>query len=193
MVTRNFSVSNVSLSIGLILLAALIVSGCASQPATEPPNVTVPQEPTIIPPTITSAPNPTVAIGPEFQAASSQDINGVWVLKLPSDAAGSAGTAHLEFKLDGTYSLIGVSGPAEGATIDSGSFSFENGQLKLESTGGCLDPITAQEINPCIGIYKVFVAKQGDRPAYIKFSVVDDNAGDRKNALNNHKLLSAQS
>jgi hypothetical protein len=137
--------------------------------------------------TPTSAPTPTskptVALSPEVLASKAEDLIGVWLVNLIQ----GAGKGHLEFTAKGTYTASGVSGAAKGSVIDAGKFKVEGGQLKLEPDGGCLD-VQGHSITPCIGVYQVYVRKQGDQPAQLRFVAVDDNSWDRKQTLHNRTL-----
>jgi hypothetical protein len=178
--------------VSAVLLAALMLSACgaspqaalpptdmpAPTPTNAPPAATPTPTPTSVPPT----PTPTAALGPEVLASQPQDVIGVWKFIMPE----GQGEAHLEFKQDGTYSLIGVSGQVKGATVDSGKYWFEGEQLKLDP-GGCFN-LQGKEITACVGVYQVYVARQGDKPAQLRLAVVEDPASDRKAAFNRKKL-----
>jgi ketosteroid isomerase-like protein len=131
----------------------------------------------------TPTPKPTVALSPEALATKAEDVVGVWLVKLLDNS----GEAHLEFTAKGTYTIKGVSGVAQGATIDTGKFKVEGGQLRFEPDGGCLD-VQGNSVSPCIGIYQVYVAKQGDKPALLRFVVVEDKANDRKRTFDKKQL-----
>ena len=118
---------------------------------------------------------PTVALAPEVPATKAEDVIGVWLVKLIDNS----GEAHLEFTAKGTYTIVGVSGDAQGAPIDTGKFKVEAGQLRFEPDGGCVD-VQGKSVSPCIGIYQVYVAKQGDKSALLRFVAVEDKANDRK-------------
>jgi ketosteroid isomerase-like protein len=129
---------------------------------------------------------PTAALSPEVLATKAEDVIGVWYAKL-RDLMGSTTEAHLEFTAKGTYTIIGISGDAKGVPIDHGKFKIEGGQLKFESDGGCVD-VQGKSIIPCIGVYQIYVAKQGDKPVLLRFVVVEDKAPDRKLAFDKLKL-----
>jgi hypothetical protein len=135
----------------------------------------------------TSAPTPmlkpTVALSPEVLASKAEDIVGVWLVKLLDNA----GNGHLEFTAKGAYTIVGVSGAAQGAPIDTGKFKVEGGQLRFEPDGGCVD-VQGNSVTPCIGIYQVYVAKQGDKPALLRFVAVEDKASDRKRTFDKKTL-----
>ena len=134
-------------------------------------------------PTLAPTPKPTVALSPEAPAAKAEDVIGVWLVKLIDNA----GEAHLEFTAKGTYTSKGVRGDAQGAMIDSGKFKVEGGQLRFEPDGGCVD-VQGNSITPCIGVYQVYVARQGDKPALLRFVAVEDKAWDRKRTLDKKTL-----
>ena len=139
----------------------------------------------VMAPTLTPTPpaKPTVVLSPEVLVSQAQDIVGVWLVKLIDNS----GEAHLEFTAKGTYTIKGISGDAQGAPIDSGTFKVEGGQLRFEPDGGCVD-VQGNSINPCIGIYQVYVAKQGDKPALLRFVAVEDKANDRKRTFDKKQL-----
>jgi hypothetical protein len=177
----------------LVAFSLVVLVGCAPQPVVQTPAVAptsvqstpVPptQEPTAIPPTNAPAVTPTTQIGPETQVYKIEDIVGIWELKLVDNA----GTANFEIRADGTYTIVGVSGDAAGATLSDATLRFEDGQLILEINSDCIIDLQGNQA-PCVGIYQAYIAKQGDKPAYLKLSVVDDPAFDRKKTLNNKKL-----
>jgi hypothetical protein len=136
-------------------------------------------------PTPTPAPpaKPTVALLPEAPAAKAEDVVGVWLVKLIDNS----GEAHLEFTAKGTYTIKGVGGAATGAMIDSGKFKVAGGQLQFEPDGGCVD-VQGKSVSPCIGIYQVYVAKQGDKSAQLRFVAVEDKANDRKRTFDKKTL-----
>ncbi len=131
----------------------------------------------------TPTPKPTVALSPEALATKAEDVVGVWLVKLIDNS----GEANLEFTAKGTYTIKGVRGDATGAMIDSGKFKVEGGQLKFEPDGGCLD-VQGNSVSPCIGVYQVYVAKQGDKPALLRFVAVEDKANDRKRTFDKKQL-----
>jgi hypothetical protein len=166
------------------LALAWMAAGCsanATPPPPTPPPTSAPPTATQALPTATQAsptatqPPPTTTVVP--------DIAGTWLVKLLE----GAGTAHLEFTKEGAYSIKGVDGAAKGATIDQGKFWFEGAQLKLDTTGGCLD-LQGKLISNCIATYRVSVEKQGDKATQLKLTVVNDPASDRKNTLHNKTL-----
>jgi hypothetical protein len=161
----------------ILLALAWMAAGCSANATPPPPT----QPPTSVPPTATQPP-PT-ATQPPPTTTVAPDIVGTWLMKLLE----GAGTAHLEFTKEGTYSLRGVDGAAKGATIDAGKFWFEGAQLKLESTGGCLD-LQGKLISNCVATYRASVEKQGGKPTQLKLTVVNDPASDRKNTLQNKTL-----
>ena len=129
---------------------------------------------------------PTATYTPETQASKTEDVVGVWLVKYLLDNAGSA---HLEFTEEGTYSVVGVSGDANGATIDTGKFWFEDAQLVLDN-GGCFN--VRGELIKCVAIYQVYVTRQGDKPVQLRLAVVDDPATDRRRTFDGKTLPLAQ-
>ncbi len=119
-------------------------------------------------------------LGPEVLASKSEDLIGVWLVNLIQ----GSGKGHFEFKRDGTYSVIGVSGAAEGAPIDSGKYKIEGGQLKLDTN--CIT--VKGDVIPCIAVYEVYVTRQGGKPVVLRFVAVNDQGADRKQTLNNRKV-----
>ena len=175
----------------ILLALAWMAAGCSANttppPTTQPPT-SVPPTATQPPPTATQLPPtatqpPPTATQPPPTTTVAPDIVGTWQVKLLD----GAGTGHLEFTKEGTYSVKGVDGDAKGATIDAGKFWFEGAQLKLETTGGCLD-LQGKLISNCIATYRVSVEKQGSKPTQLKLTVVSDPASDRKNTLQNKTL-----
>jgi hypothetical protein len=128
-------------------------------------------------------PAPTKSTAPlelEVLASKPEDVVGVWLVNLIA----GAGKGHLEFKADGTYNAVGVSGAAAGAPIDSGKYTIEGNQLKLDTT--CIT--VKGDVIPCVPIYQVYVTRQGGRSVMLRFVAIDDQGADRKQTLNNQKL-----
>jgi len=175
----------------LVVFSLVALVGCAPQPVVQAPAVaptttSVPpptKEPTSVPPTNTPIVTPTTQIGPETQVDKIEDIVGTWEMRLLDNS----GTANFEIRADGTYTIVGVSGDATGATLGDATYRFEDGQLILETKSNCILDLQGN-MAPCVGIYNAYIAKQGDKPAYLKLSVVDDPDFGRKKTLNNKKL-----
>ncbi len=131
-------------------------------------------------PASTPAPTKSTApLEPEVLASKPEDVIGVWLVRLIQ----GAGMAHLEFKPDGTYSIVGVSGAATGAPIGSGKYKIEGNQLKLDTT--CIT--VKGDVIPCVPIYQVYVTRQGGKPVLLRFVAIDD-PGEGRQTLNNQKL-----
>ena len=139
----------------IAVVLTLAATGCSPDAASLPP----------------TQPPPTQA--PEILASKAEDIVGLWQGKT---CLGHI--SHTEYTKEGTFCVTVVNGDAKGMKSDQGKFWFEGSQLKLQSEGGtCL---TAQgDTITCIGIYQVYVTKQGDKPA-LKFVVVEDPYYDRR-------------
>lgn len=125
-------------------------------------------------------PTPLPPLGLEKLVSRPEDLIGVWKVIFIE----GAGVGQLEFKQDGTYTLVGVEGNATGAYVDSGKFRVEGKQLKLIPTGGCLTPM-GETVNPCIGIYQAYVARRAGQPAQLRLVGVEDPAHDRWRTYNN--------
>ena len=124
---------------------------------------------------------PAAPLEPEVLASKAGDVIGVWSMRLIQ----GAGMAHFEFKPDGTYSIVGVSGEAAGVPIDSGKYEIKDNQLKLLDA----DCTTVKgDVIPCVPIYQVYVTRQGGKPVVLRFVAVDDQGFDRKQTLDKRKL-----
>ncbi len=118
---------------------------------------------------------------PEVLASKAGDVIGVWSIRLIQ----GAGVGHFEFKPDGTYSIVGVSGDAAGVPIDSGKYEIKDNQLKLLDAN-CMT--VKGDVIPCVPIYQVYVTRQGGKPVVLRFVAIDDKGADRKQTLDNRKL-----
>jgi hypothetical protein len=154
----------------------------AATPATAPPTAAPGKTATSLAP-----PKPKVALSAEVPVGAVADVVGVWLVKFIDNA----GDGHLEFTPGGTYTIQGVSGAAQGATVDSGKFTVEGGRLTLDPDGGCLDP-KGTSVDPCLGTYEVYVARQGDRSAQLRFVVEEDKSWDRTLTFNKKVLSRAE-
>lgn len=159
-----------------IALTMVLLSACDSQPTMPAP---VQQPPTSVPPTqtrptVTQTVKLTATFEPEVQVDNIDAVLGTWNL----GTKGSSGLSidYLILSNDGSYSWE-VGKPLterfkKGQVTDSGKYWFEGKQLKIESTKGCFDA----NLNnfPCVGIYKVYVTMQEDKPIALRLVKVED-------------------
>jgi hypothetical protein len=172
----------------------LVLAGCAGQsveptatlspiPATATTTtvpLTLPPTETVTPTALsTDTPQPVATLGPEQPATSISEIVGAWAIRLLGEGGGDP--AVLAFKADGTYSIDGVGGDHEGMNIDTGLFSFEAGNLKLDSKS-CYDPI--KQFHACNATYSSFVSLADGKPGTLRLVAIEDPYTDRNKSLN---------
>lgn len=139
-----------------------------SSSSTPIPPTDVPSSPTPIPPTVAPANEPVVALQ-EVIAAQTEDIVGTWD------------------SLQGYQMIIGQSGGVRirdsemgEEMVGVGTYHFENDQLILDSEV-CLKWEGGFAIEfACSGIYTVYVVKEVDEAAGLRFELIDDPYRDRR-------------
>lgn len=124
------------------------------------------------------APQPTPTFEPPVLASKLDDLVGVWLVQFIE----GSGQGHLTFKSDGTYTIVGISGPSKGVTVDSAKFEFESAHGKLtwgNSNDNCLNAQGDKAVS-CIAVYQVYVIKQSGKIVRLKFMAEDDQVWDRR-------------
>lgn len=160
--------------IGIILLTALILNACGSQPATVSTNVPPAQalpSPTANPPTSVQ-PSPTSTPEAPVPVKSLDEIAGDWLTKC------GAGSCIFEIHADGTY-LQRYKTPTEtGITqIDIGKITFSNGVFHLESTMGYCEPMPN-------GFYQASLIRMDGKPYQLNLEPTQqDECADRQNSI----------
>ena len=179
------------IALGLFLAGSLVTtSGCQpadiaatvapTEPVALPTNTPVPptethlptptEEPTTTPkPTETPIPEPTKEL-PEVQVTRCEDTVGTWQTKNGMTITTQANGAVI--LKDGT-----------GNIIDSGQCQFE-GDLMVATSKNCTKQDGARIITyTCTGTYRVFLAKDGDTPVYLRYELVEDPNMTRSNIM----------
>jgi hypothetical protein len=153
-----------------IALTMLLLSACVPQPTMPAP---IQQPPTSVPPTQT-LPTVTQTVEPEVQVDNIDAVLGTWNL----GTKGSSGLSidYLILSKDGSYSWE-VGKPLterfkKGQVTDAGKYWFEGKQLKIESAKGCFDRDLKNF--PCVGVYEVYITRQGDNPVVLRLVKVED-------------------
>ena len=101
----------------------------------------------------------------EAQATKLEDITGIWLETFPG------GSAHLEIRPDGSTNFEIISGSNKGYK-DQGQYWFENGELSIKTEG------IAE-----IGRYKVYVTRRDGKSVSIRYEVIEDSYGARRDAM----------
>ncbi len=177
MSAKNHSISIPSLTISLILLTALFLSACASQPTTgptsAPPTPLPPTQilPTTIPPSPTTVPS-TNTPEPPVLVTSMDEILGEWLSRC------GGGPCTVKISADGTYNMRYVN-PTEGqgiTQIDRGKITFSDGVFHLESTSGYCETMPN-------GFYRASLSYI-DGQLYLKFDGTQkDECSDRQSMI----------
>lgn len=159
-------------SIGILLLIALFISACSSQPKTVPaatistnaPQTQAPPTQTLIPFTIT--PEPPVLV------TSMDEIIGEWLSRC------GGGSCTISIRTDGIYNIRYVH-PTEGqglTQIDKGKIIFTNDVFQLESTSGYCETMPN-------GSYRAYLSHIGGQ-LYLRFDGSQkDECADRQSML----------
>lgn len=168
----------------LLLIGAALSTACqptppAPSPTSEPTPTLAPTEtPTPAPSPTSVATPPTATPAPEVLATRLQDVAGLWI----ATRTGLQGGIYMELKEIGFYRMYWASSLDH---VDSGKFSFAGTQFKWETASGYCSRTPT-------GSYEVHVTKQDDQPVQLRFSLIEDDCGDRVGLLDGATLRRAQ-
>lgn len=159
-------------TIGILVFTLMFVVACASEapesatptplpPTATPTSLPPTATPTPLPPTATSTPRPTATLAPvEVIASQAEDVVGVWKSRFHGEVA------YMHFKPGGSFRLDQT---AEGTNAYiRGRFWFEGTVFHLDDNG-CDD----------LGVYEVWVLKEGDKPIRLTFVKIQDTCLER--------------
>ncbi|CAG0943245.1 hypothetical protein ANRL1_01259 [Anaerolineae bacterium] len=109
---------------------------------------------------------PTAAPDGEVMATKNEDVLGVWLMISPPTDHLYPAEHHIEHAADGARNSIIISGIWKGEKT-YGKFWFEGGLFKTQYNQGVGQ-------GPSIGVYQVYVTKQGGKSVQLRFVAVDD-------------------